>query len=111
MTIVDSINQNPVLIDAYGYLVTEMKRFGAVELEAKKTSIHIKSKKTFAGIHARKDHLVLQIVTAEPIRDSRVFKVEQVSKSRFHNHVKIASRSEVDAKLMGWLMIAYKLMA
>jgi uncharacterized protein DUF5655 len=44
-----------------------------------------------------------------PIQSQRITKTEQVSKSRFHNEVKLASPSDVDEELLGWLKDAYRL--
>jgi len=105
-----AINKNPELKGVYERLVAEVKKFGRVTVEEKKTSVHIKAKAGFAGVHPRKDNLIVQIVSAAPIADSRVFKTEQVSKNRFHNHVRVSRVAEIDGKLRGWLKAAYELM-
>ncbi len=105
-----SINKNPELAGVYERLVAEVKKFGAVTVEEKKSSVHIKAKSGFAGVHPRKDNLIVQIVSDAPIADLRIFKTEQVSKNRFHNHVRVSSTSEIDGKLKEWLKAAYDLM-
>jgi hypothetical protein len=65
----------------------------------------------FAGIHPRKEHLVVTVKAAGPIRSSRVFKSEQVSKSRWHHEVKVVVAQDIDAELLGWLREAYELCA
>jgi hypothetical protein len=105
-----AIDKNPELKGVYERLVAEVKKFGGVTVEEKKTSVHIKAKSGFAGVHPRKEGLIVQIVSDAPIADVRVFKTEQVSKNRFHNHVRVSRVGEIDGKLKGWLKAAYDLM-
>ena len=79
--------------------------------EEKKTSVHVKAKSASAGIHARKDHLTLQIVTDTPLGSPCVFKVNRVSANRFHNHIHITSDKDIDRELGQWLARAYALLS
>ena len=109
-TIVDTtINASPALKGAYDALLAKLVSLGPVVVEPKKTSVHLKIRTAFAGVHARKDHLIVQIVLDAPVTSGRVFKTEQVSKNRFHNHVRVASPQDVDDELMSWLRSAYQL--
>lgn len=49
----------------------------------------------FAGVHPRKQHLLL--------------KTEQVSKNRWHLDLKLTAPGEIDAELLGWPREAYDL--
>lgn len=109
-TIVDTaINTSPALKAAYDALLTKLAALGPVVVEPKKTSVHLKARIAFAGVHVRKDHLIVQVVSETPMQSGRVFKAEQVSKNRFHNHVRVASPQDVNDELMGWLAIVYRL--
>lgn len=109
-TIVDTaINPSPALKAAYDALLTRLAALGPVVVEPKQASVHLKARTAFAGVHARKDHLIVQVVAEGPIGSGRVFKAEQVSKNRFHNHVRVASPQDVDDELIGWLRIAFQL--
>ena len=101
---------DPDVKEAYRQLIAELEKFGKVIEESKKTSIHLKNKTGFAGIHPRKNYFILNIVSSSPIQSPRVIKQEQVSKSRFHNEVKIEKQDDIDSKLMKWLKNAYELM-
>jgi hypothetical protein len=110
-TIVDEkINTDPHLKKLYAALLKAMRVVGKVTVEVKKTSVHVKAKSAFAGIHARKDHLIVQIVTEAPIESPRVFKVEKISSNRVHNHVRIQSVKDIDLELGKWLARGYALM-
>ena len=106
-----SINKSPILKNIYTNLITELKQIGPLIIEPKKTSIHIKAKSAFVGIHPRKDYLIVNIVSDKPIVNNRIFKVEQVSKTRFHNHIKIPLEQDIDRELIGWFKQAYSLMS
>ena len=107
----DNINGNPVLQPIYTRLIADLQKLGPIIIEPKKTSIHIKAKSAFVGIHPRKNHFIINIVATQPIQSKRVLEHEQVSKSRFHNHVKIGSASEIDDELNSWLKQAYELLS
>lgn len=85
------------------------QRFGAVTIEAKKTSIHLVAGSAFAGAHPRKSGILLNIRTMSPIKSKRIRKTEQVSANRCHNEVLLSGPSDVDAELIGWLKNAYAL--
>ena len=103
------INRDPTLAPLYAALAERVLELGQVIVEPKKTSVHLKSRVTFAGIHVRKGFLLLQIVTSDPIQSDRVVRVDRVSANRMHNHVRVASPAELDAELMNWLAGAYAL--
>lgn len=94
----------------YPKLLSEVEKFGTVTVEEKKSSIHWKNRAAFAGVHPRKEYFILNIVSAAAIDSPRVVKQEQVSKSRYHNEVRIEKEGDIDSELMGWLKKAYELM-
>ncbi|MBI2681335.1 MAG: DNA replication protein DnaC [Candidatus Solibacter usitatus] len=102
---------SPVARELYKELLRALKPLGSFKTEVKKTSIHLARKSAFAGVHPRKEHLLLTIKAAKPIRNKRIVKSEQVSKSRWHEEVKVAAAGDIDAELLGWLRDAYELCA
>ena len=101
----------PTSRELYKKLLAALKPIGAFREEIKKTSVHLVRKSAFAGVHPRKEHLNLTIKAAQPVRSTRVYKSEQVSKSRWHLEVKLSSAKEIDSELLGWLREAYDLCA
>ena len=97
------------VIAIYDQLLDALKDFGAVKAQVKKTSIHLVNKTGFAGVHPRKDYLLLEIKTDRRLVHPRILKAEQVSANRFHLTVNLASPKEVDAELLGWLRNAYEM--
>ncbi len=93
----------------YDRLVALTEKFGPVEQDPKKTSIHLNRKTAFAGVAVRKEHIVLTIKSDRPIDSPRIFKSEQTSAKRFHHEVKIAKVKDLDAELRRWLKDAYDL--
>ena len=63
----------------------------------------------FAGVHTRKQHVLVTIGSAKPIQSGRIARDEQVGKSRWHFDVKLAGSQEIDEELLGWLRQAYEL--
>jgi hypothetical protein len=97
--------------DLYDRLVAVAEKFGPVEQDPKKTSIHLNRKTAFAGVAVRKEHIVLTIKSDRPINSPRIFRSQQTSASRYHHEVKLASAKDLDAELRGWLKAAYDLSA
>ena len=97
--------------DVYSRLLKAVGRFGPVLEERGDRSVLLRSRGGFLGVHPKRDGLDLQIVTDHVIRAARVGKVDRVSASRFHVHVRIVSAADIDAQLLGWLREAFDLMA
>jgi hypothetical protein len=99
----------PAAQGLYRELVAALKPLGPFHEEIKKTSIHLSRASAFAGVHPRKEYLIVTIKAEKPIRSPRITRSEQVSKSCWHLNVKLACSSEIDAELLGWLKAAYQL--
>ena len=101
--------KDEVVQSIYNRLLEVLRTLGPFQEEPKKTSIHLVHTVGFAGVHPRKSFLILNLRTDHPIQSQRITKTEQVSKSRFHNEVKLTSPSDVNEELLGWLQDAYRL--
>lgn len=104
-------NRDPIVRAIYDKLLIQCRTFGPVVEAPRKTSIHLENKSAFAGVATRKAHLVLTIKANAAIKHKRIHKSERVSAARYHHEVKLASPTEVDAELVGWLRDAYALSA
>ena len=99
----------PGEVAIYEAILKATKRFGAVAVEPKKTSIHLVAGSAFAGVHPRKSGILLNIRTTAPIRSPRIRKTEQVSANRCHNELLLSAPGDVDSELTEWLRCAYAL--
>jgi hypothetical protein len=102
---------DPAVRAIYERLLVQVRRIGPVVAEEKKSSIHLKSRAAFVGVHPLKSRLDLNIVSAEPIAHPRVTQRDQVSESRYHNVVSLSTPRDVDAQLLAWLKSAYELVS
>ena len=102
---------DPAVRTTYERLLIRVRRIGPVTAEQNKTSIHLKGRAAFAGVHPLKSRLDLSIVSEEPIADPRVTKRDKISASRYHNIVPLSSPHDIDAQLMDWLKRAYELVS
>jgi hypothetical protein len=100
---------SPVTLQLYKKLLAAIKPIGPFHEEVKKTSIHLVRGSAFAGVHPRKQHLLLTLKAEKPIRSARVSKAEQVSRNRWHLDVKLAVSGDIDDELLAWLRQAYDL--
>lgn len=104
-------NSEPQVFDLYSKIIVSLNKIGKINIEPKKTSLHINNRVAFLGIHPKKNYLELNIVTSTPISSPRVIKFEQVSKNRYHNRVRLTEAGEIDDELIQWLTTAYLLLA
>jgi hypothetical protein len=103
-------NKNPIVRELYDSLVkTLQKEIKDYQIENKKTSVHMVAKSAFLGIHFMKSALVTNIVLNHPLDTKRLHKVEQISKSRFHNEIKLTSLDDINDELIQWIKEAYLL--
>lgn len=102
-------DKDPVVRDIYDRLAVALSKLGAFDAEAKKTSIHLVHGTAFAGAHPRKAWLDITIRTATPLSGPRVRAQQQVSKSRWHQDIRLVTPRDIDRELIAWLKVAYNL--
>lgn len=102
-------NRAPEVKATYAAILRAAKRFGPVQEEAKKTSIHLVRKSAFAGVATRKSALVLTLKSDSDITSKRIAKREQASAHRWHLEVKLEAPEQVDREILRWLKKAYEL--
>jgi hypothetical protein len=108
----DPLSGRPESQRLYAALVERMQGLGPYQEEPKKGSIHVVvGKGAFLGVHPRAAGLLLNIVLDRALESPRVAKAEQVSRTRFHNELKVTELAEIDAELLGWIREAYALKA
>lgn len=99
----------PEALRLYRALLVSLHSLGPFQEEPKKTSVHLTNKSAFAGVHFRRNYLIVTIKSAERIDSPRVIKAEQVSRNRWHCDVKVTAEAEIDASLGTWMRDAYLL--
>ena len=97
----------PAVQELYRALLSFCREAGPFTVEEKKTSIHLVRKSAFAGVHPRRKHLVLTVKSGEAIVNDRIFKSEQVSKSRWHHEVKLNGPEDLNRELLEWVRAGY----
>jgi hypothetical protein len=101
--------KDPVVQDIYERLLEVIRPMGPFTAEAKKSSIHLVRTSGFAGVHPRKSYLYLNLRLDHPLASDRAAKVEQVSRNRWHNEIRLDSPDQIDNDLREWLSAAYSL--
>jgi hypothetical protein len=99
----------PNVSATYKALLAAAQRLGHVEVQPKKTSIHLLRNTAFAGVATQKVALLLTLKASTDIKSPRILRHEQASANRWHLIVKLTSPKEIDAELSGWLEAAYGL--
>src|SRR4051812_11339373 len=99
----------PRVREIYDRLVTTAARFGPVNEDPKKTSIHLARRTAFAGVATRRDGIILTLKSTADIRSTRVVKREQASARRWYLDVKLTAPAQVDEQIAGWLAKAIEI--
>jgi Domain of unknown function (DUF5655) len=102
-------NKEPQVRQIYERILKASHKFGALQEDPKKTSIHLNRKSAFAGVATRKNALILTIKSDRELLSPRIHKSQRTSASRLHLEVRLESPTDVDAELIGWLKRAYEL--
>jgi len=102
-------NATPAALELYRGMLEVMRPFGSFREELKKTSVHLVRKSAFAGVHFRRDYLMVTIKATVPIESARVSKAAPVSRNVWHCEVKVSRAAEFDSELVDWLRAAYEL--
>jgi hypothetical protein len=104
---------SPLTRELYKELLRALKPLGAFKQEVKKTSIHLARKSAFAGVHPRKEHLLVTIKAAKPIRSKKNRQeragVEEPLANESGRQCMRQGTSTRDP--LGWLRDAYRLCA
>ncbi len=82
--------------------------------DPKSTCVHINAGKdgtAYAGVHPRTGGVLLNIVTATPLKSKRILKAEKRSANRCHCEVLLSGEADVDDELLGWLEEAARLVS
>jgi hypothetical protein len=99
----------PSVRKTYEKILEASRKFGPLEEDPKKTSIHLNRRTAFAGIATRKECLILTIKYDSALSDERVSKSEQASANRWHHEIKLTDPANVDAQIIAWLKHAYEI--
>ena len=100
-------NKSENVRQIYDHLIESLNQFGVIEIEAKKTSLHLVNRTALAGVYTRKNYINLNIKTDYPLDNPRIRKSEKISANRYHHELRLESVTDVDTELMGWLKDAY----
>lgn len=82
--------------------------------DPKSTCVHINAGKdgtAYAGVHPRTGGVLLNIVTAAPLKSKRIRNAEKRSANRCHCEVLLSGEADVDEELLGWLEDAARLVS
>ncbi|MEA3013465.1 MAG: hypothetical protein QOD42_2010 [Sphingomonadales bacterium] len=90
-------------------LIERARALPEVTVDPKGTCVHLNRGTAFAGLHPRKNALLLNLKSSAPIESARIRKVEKVSANRYHNEMLVESAEAIDDELIGWIADAHAL--
>ena len=92
-------------------LIARARSLPGVVVDPKGTCLHLNHRTAFAGLHPRRNAVLLNLRSRAPIESPRIRKMERVSANRCHNELLIESVEAIDGELMEWLAAAHALAA
>ncbi|MBI4499926.1 MAG: hypothetical protein HY700_02075 [Gemmatimonadetes bacterium] len=93
----------------YRVLVKALRTFGPLRIDAVQSTINLVSTHHFGGVTVRRDHLRLGFLSDQHIENPRIVRREAVGPRRIAHWVRLATASDVDPQLLGWLRRAHAL--
>jgi hypothetical protein len=103
-------NKDTVVKEIYEKILEMAEGFGPVVIEPKKTSIHLKNKSAFGGVHPKKKCVEFNVVLSRRTDDDRIKKIERVSANRFHHYFRFESASQIDESFIQLMKESYSLL-
>lgn len=99
----ERVAADPISAAIYKILVEVLNETGSHTTEPGNASVLIRNGRAFLGVHPRRGGLRVNVVLDRGLSGTRLVKVEQVSRHRYHNEVLLAAPADVDAELAGWI--------
>ncbi len=91
----------------FGAVLAVIRRIGPVTVLPEKTRIAFQVRMSFAQLTPRSRWVDGHVVLARRLEHPRFRKIETISVRNHVHHFRLASVSEVDAVVVGWLVEAY----
>ncbi|MFJ5761014.1 DUF5655 domain-containing protein [Neobacillus sp. NPDC093182] len=104
-------NKSSEVYEIYLKILDILKQIGPIEIELKKSSIHLLKKSSFGGVHPKKNWIDFNLVSNHQIAHEKITKSEQVSKNRFHNNFRFNSVDDLNQDFIALLKESYQLMS
>ena len=99
----------PTVRAVYDRILKAARKWGPVEEDPKKTSIHLNRSNAFAGIATRKETLIVTLKSKSDIDSPRIWKHQRASANRWYLDVRLDTPKNVDAEFLTWLKASYDL--
>ena len=101
--------KDPQVRQTYELLLTRLREFGPLRVDAVKSSVNLVSKYHFGGLSVRRNYIRLGFLSCEVIENERIIRIQKQGPNRVSHWVRLRSPSDVDGRLMSWLKKAYTL--
>jgi predicted transport protein len=102
-------NKPQNIVDTVQKLISEISKFGSIEISPIKTAIQFRKGATFLSIRVKKDRCELEFQLPFDVEEFSIVKKVRVSSKRVYYLVYIDSVEDVDNQLLSWIKEAYKL--
>lgn len=106
----DLFEGKPLAIrQVFDLLLTRIKKFGPVRIDAVKTSVNFGGKSHFAAVWPLRNSLNVEFLLDREVKDFPVYKTQKSGATMYTHFMKVISKREVSARLLGWLREGYEL--
>lgn len=99
----------PQVRKLFNKVVAQLEKFGPVTVKSVKTSILLLRGAAFCTVHARKRHLLVELIGDRNLTDPVILKETQPSPGRFVYTFHISKAEDLNQKVLSWLKRAYQL--
>ncbi len=95
-------------IRLYWAVVEALEDCGEFRLHPQKSRIGFISRMTFGGVKFARDWVDVGLITAEPIEDARVRRLEVYGPTSWGHTIRVSQPRQVDAQVRAWLCLALR---
>jgi hypothetical protein len=100
----------PIVRQTFDTFLAAARKNGPVTVNATKSRIAFQVRARFAGIdRPRRTFVVASFVGTEPVRSSRLTRVDYVPPYYYVHRLRLSTPADVDPELQSWLATAYQI--
>src|SRR6185437_10875595 len=102
-------DSSPAVRALYRKLAVAVRRIGPFEETRTKIGINFVRGAVFLTAEPQIKVLRLTVKSEAPITSPRILRSDHMTRTRWHNDLKIGVEQEIDRELMGWIKVSYEL--
>ena len=102
------VGKEPRVRKIYDRLLSEVMKFGNVDVSPVKNGVMLKGQSTFLAVKPKKSWVDIEFILGEEVNVYPVHKTFRYTKGKVAHFVRLSSPQQVNKKLIGWLRESFR---